>query len=154
MFQKGQRLFSVMPRRAYVLSIGIGLSWGISPIFVKLGLQGSGSPLAGAFISYLAATIILGATLLGRNKRAGLVGTKTGGALKFFCFSGLFSATAHLMRYIALSLSPASVVAPIASTSPIFIILLSFVFNRNLEMFSLTVIMGIIAVVAGSILLA
>lgn len=153
MFKDGQKLFSSLPRKAYLLGIGVGLSWGISPIFVKLGLQSSGSPVAGAFISYLAATIILSGSLLSQRKRASLISTKNSGALWFFCLAGICSSTAHLVRYIALSMGPASVVSPLVSTSPILTILLSFVFNRRLEVFSITVLLGIITAVAGSILL-
>ena len=43
--------------------------------------------------------------------------------------------------------------SPLFNTSPIFALLLSFVFNRRLEIFSKTVIIGTVMAVAGGILL-
>ena len=153
MFRSGQGIFSGVPRKAYLLGLGVGLAWGVSPIMVKLGLNGSGSPVAGAFVSYAAATIILSTFLGNSDKRAALAGMPRG-ALGFFGLTGLLSAVAQLMRYVALSLGPVSVVAPIFATSPLFVRLFSFIFNRKLEVFSKNVILGIIAVIAGGILLA
>ena len=41
-------------------------------------------------------------------------------AFGFFCLVGLCSSIAQLARYIALSIAPASVVAPLISISPVF----------------------------------
>jgi drug/metabolite transporter (DMT)-like permease len=152
MFRNGQGLFSSAPRKAYLLALGIGLSWGTTPILIKLGLSGSNSPVAGAFIAHVAATIALLPFLLNRNKRTALTGMK-GRALGYFCLGGVFGATANLMMYFALSLGPASMVSPIIETYPILALLLAFVFNRNLEIFSRYVIIGTIVTLAGSLLL-
>ena len=152
LFRNGQGLFSSIPRKAYLLALGISLSWGATPVLIKQGLSGSNSPVAGAFISYVAAAIVTSTFLLNRNKRTALTGMKRG-TLGFFCLTGLFGATANLMYYIALSLGPASVVVPIFSTSPIWALLLAFVFNRSLEVFSRYVIIGTVVTIAGSLLL-
>ncbi len=152
MFRVGQGLFSNIPPKAYLLGLGLGLSWGITPIMIKMGLSGSGPPVVGVFISYMAATIVLGPFLLKRSRKNTLTGMKRG-ALGYFCITGLFTATAQLMRYMALSLGPVSVIAPIFATGPIFTLLLGFVFNRKLDVFSPNVILGIIFVLVGSILL-
>ncbi len=152
MFRKGHGLFSSIPRKAVLLGVGAGLAWGISPILIKVGLSGSGSPVAAAFISYSAATIILSISLWNRNRRAAFAGMKSG-AIGLFCVVGLLSSTAQLMRYVSLSMAPASVVIPLFSISPVFHVILSFLLNRKLEVFGPTVIMGTIAVVAGSVLL-
>jgi drug/metabolite transporter (DMT)-like permease len=39
-----------IPTKAFALGLGAGVSWGVAPIFVKLGLDEIGSPVAGAFI--------------------------------------------------------------------------------------------------------
>ncbi len=151
LFRTGQGLFSHVPRKAYFLALGVGLSWGTTAILIKLGLSGSSSPVAGAFISYAVATIVLIPFLLNRNKRIALTGMK-GRALGYFCLTGVSGTTGNLMRYIALSLGPASVVAPIFATYPIFALLLAFVFNRNLEIFSRYVVIGTVITLAGSLL--
>lgn len=145
-------LTSGIPRKAILFGIGTGLAWGISPILIKLGLGESGSPVAGALIAYLAATVVLSISLLNRDRRTALV-SMPGRAVAFFCLSGLLSSTAQLMKFIALSMAPASVIAPLFSMSPVFAIVLAFLLNRKLEVFSPTVIMATIAAIAGAILL-
>ncbi len=150
--RSGQDLFSGIPRKAFLLGIGAGVAWGLTPVLVKLGLGDSGHPVAGVFISYSAATIVLSTSLWNHNRRAALVGMESR-AIGLFGLSGLLSAIAQLFRYIALSIAPVTVVAPLFSISPVFLLILSFLFNRKLEVFHSTVIIGAIAVVAGSILL-
>ena len=151
-FRSGHAVLSSIPRKAFLFGMGAGLAWGIGPILIKLGLNGSDSPAAGAFISYLAATIVLGMSLWNQNRRAALVGMKSK-TIGLFGLAGLFSAFANLMRYTALSMAPVSVVAPLFFISPVFLLVLSFLFNRKLEVFTINVIVGIITVTLGSILL-
>ena len=152
MFHRGKGPFSGIPPKAFVFAFGAGVSWGITPILVKIGLQGVGSPAAGVFISFLAASLVLSTSLLRRGRRTSLAGM-TGRTAGLFFGAGLCSCIANLMRYIALSLAPASVVSPLNSIAPIFLLALSYLFNRELEIFSKPVIVGVIAVVIGSILL-
>lgn len=52
-FQKVSDQIIKIPIKAYVFGFGNGMAWGLSPIFVKLGLKGYGSPIAGALISFV-----------------------------------------------------------------------------------------------------
>jgi drug/metabolite transporter (DMT)-like permease len=152
MLRNGYGLPSGIPRKAILLGVGSGLSWGISPIMVKIGLEGSGIPAAGAFISCLAATIVLTFFMLKPNTRVAFKAI-TSGPLKLFLIMGLLVNTTQLLRYTALGMAPASVVSPLFSISPIFQLVLAFLFNRKLEVFNKPIILGTIAVVIGSILL-
>ncbi len=144
--------FSKIPKKALVFGLGNGLAWGLGPIFMKLGLKGDGSPIAGVFISFLAATAFLSITLVHQSRRSS-IGHITGKAAVLFLIGGCFGWTANLFRFVALSLAPASIVTPLVSTSPVFLLIFSFLFNRNLEIFSKPVIIGTITVVIGSIIL-
>ena len=141
-----------IPTKAFALGLGAGVSWGAAPIFVKLGLDGIGSPVAGAFISFVAATIILSLSLLKQQTRISISAT-SGKAAGFFFAAGLLSFVANFVRYIALNLAPASVVTPLASTVPVFVLIFSFVFNRKLEIFNTRVVLGAISVVIGTLFL-
>lgn len=141
-----------IPAKALVLGTGCGVAWGLAPIFVKLGLKGLGSPIAGAFISFLAATTVLSISLMNQKQRT-LFAHLTGKAAMFFFIAGFFNCTANLTRYTALSLAPASVVTTLIAIAPIFLLVFSFLFNRNLEIFSKRVIIGSVTVVTGSVLL-
>lgn len=141
-----------IPTKAFALGLGAGVSWGVAPIFVKLGLDGIGSPVAGAFISFVAATIILSLSLLKQQTRISISATSGRGA-GFFFAAGLLSFVANFVRYIALNLAPASVVTPLASTVPVFVLIFSFIFNRKLEIFNTRVVLGAISVVIGTLFL-
>ncbi|MFC2009945.1 EamA family transporter [Chloroflexota bacterium] len=152
-FKGGGRLFSGIPGKAYLLALGIGLSMGLAPILIKLGLGSSGSPVAGAFIAHSVATLSFIPLLFNHRKRVSLV-TMKGGALGYFLLAGFFVAIAQLLRYFALGIGPASVVAPLFSISPVFALLLAFFFNRKLEVFNRNVILGTVVVIVGAIILA
>lgn len=153
--QKGQstsRALSQIPGRAFLLGLGAGISWGVAPILVKLGLKGVVSPIAGAFVSFSAATVFLSVFLLNRKIRFSILHTSRKAAGLFFV-AGFLSFTANFVRYLALKLAPASVVTPLASIVPVFVLLFSFLFNRKLEIFNTPVIVGTFAVVIGTLFL-
>ena len=144
--------FSKIPAKGFFLGFLISIVFGVSPIFVKLGLKESNLPLAGAFVSFLAATAVLSVSLISRKRRASIahITIKAAGLVSMV---GLMSFTANLLRYAALGMAPASVVVPLISISPIFLLFFSFTFNRKLEIFNRSVIVGTVLVVFGSILL-
>jgi len=152
MLQNAYGELSGVPLMGYVYGVGCGLAWGTSPIFVKLGLEGSGSSVAGAFVSFLAASVVLGLTLLNRKRRTAFthMGGRTSG---LFFLAGLFSCAANLFRYIALGFAPASVVTPLVSIQPVFGLIFAFLFNRKLEIFSRPVVIGTVAVVIGTLMI-
>lgn len=104
-------------------------------------------------MSYAGATIVVSGSLWSDNTRTG-VSTPKEPALLFFCIAALFIATAQLLRYTALHSGAASVVEPITAVKPVFLLVLSFLFNRKIETLRPTVVAGILAAVVGTILLA
>ena len=152
LLQNSYGRFSKIPARTFALGLGSGVAWGLAPIFVKLGLAGSESPIAGAFISFSAATAILSISLVNKKRRTAIIQMKARVA-GLFLFAGLLSCMANLFRYTALHLAPASVVIPLVAISPVFLLFFSYLFNRKLEIFSKPVIIGTVTVVIGTILL-
>jgi DME family drug/metabolite transporter len=146
------KLASGISVKGILFGLCTGISWGIGAIFIKLGLEGSNYPIVGAFISFSAATIGLSISLFRSELRNALfnMGAKT--AL-LFCLPSLFLCGSNLLRFIALSMSPASVVIPLISTLPVMTIVLSFIVNRKLDVFNVNIILGAILVVVGSILI-
>lgn len=146
------RRFLEIPARAYLLGFGCGAAWGVSPILIKVGLGASGAPVAGATISFFAASIALCFSLLNAKRRAATTHLSRE-AVGLFMAAGFLSFGANLGRYIALSVTPASVVEPLFSTSPVFLLFFSFIFNRKLELFSKPIVVGTLLMIVGSILL-
>ena len=152
LLRNGYDQIAKIPPQAFVFEFSCGVSWGVSPIFIKLGLRDAGTPTAGAFISFAAATLFLIISLFNQKRRS-TFGGMTGKAAGLFLTAGLFSCVANLLRYVALGLAPASVVTPLVSITPIFGLMLAYVFNRKLEIFSRPVIIGTVMVVVGTVLL-
>jgi uncharacterized membrane protein len=149
---RGKNTFTNLSSKGILYALGTGFCFGISSVFVKMGLSDSGSPVAAAFVSYFAATIILSIFLFSRGKRTTLfnMGNRV---ILFFCLAGLLTSVAQLLRYMALNISPISIVGPLGDMSPIFVIGFSFLFNRKLEVFNRFIIIGVILTVIGVILL-
>ena len=140
-----------LSRKGILAALLSGVCYGISPLFIKWGLQQGGSALAGTFISYASATVVLGSTMINRVRREEVMNMERR-ALTWFALSGFFVGLAQLFRYIALKLSPISTAGPLTATTPLFLLLLSFLVNRNVESFRFTVILGAILVVIGAVM--
>lgn len=138
--------------KGIISGLGAGLCWGLAVVLIKSGIAEIGSPLAGAFVTYTTASLII-ASLLLHKKQRGMLNQLHRSSLIPFVISGVFNSVANLFRFTALSYSPVSLVVPIMSTDVILIFILSFFLNRNLEVFTRKLITGMVVAVAGVILL-
>lgn len=132
-----------------------GLAYGASPILVRIGLEGApdiGRGVAAGLISYVAATLVVGAFLLmpGGFRHVRAMGRQE--AL-WFTLAGLFVGIAQMTRYMALAIAPVAVVAPIMRLSSIFRIYFSWLLNRHHERFSSSVILATVVSLIGAIIL-
>lgn len=143
--------------------LGEGMLWGAvcavgygsSPLFIMQGLGPAGSlidSLAGGLVSYTAAAIVVavmvmlagGVTFMRDLDRI---------ALKWFALSGIFVFLSQMFRYMALAVAPVSVVVPIQRLSVIFRTIFSWFMNRDHEVFTGTVLLGIALSLLGAIAL-
>jgi len=130
-----------------------GLVYGLTPILIKLGLGRGGSPVIGTFISYMAASAAMVGVFSARRGRRRNFFRMGRRAFVWFVLGGLFVGAAQVCRYVALSVSPMSIVAPLIGVSPLFVIGFSFLISRDLETFTARVILGAVLVVAGTVIL-
>ncbi|MFC1872717.1 EamA family transporter [Chloroflexota bacterium] len=125
--------------------------WGISSVMIRPAIAELGSPYIALFVSISAAFVCLVAYLLA-----------TGRWRKFrqlpkisviaFCASGFLTTLGNILRYAALFFIAASVVVPILSISAIFTVVFSRLINRDIEVFSVKLVGGILLTVAGTYL--
>lgn len=71
-----------------------------------------------------------------------------------FLLSGIFETTAILLMLVAFSLGPVVVVSPIAATVPVWTMVLSALFLREIERINFASVIGTLCVVAGVIAIA
>ncbi len=150
-FERGDETGKVRTQ-GILAALGGAFFWGTSGVLIKPAEDEVGSPYVGAFVSFATASLVLSGLLLGKKQREQLVQLPCK-YIFHLIIAGIFSATAQLLRYAALIYSPVSVVTPISGTNTLFTLFLSFLFNRQIELFSWKVIIGILVAIAGTILL-
>ncbi len=134
--------------KGVLVSLAAALCWGVTPILIKIGLREIGSPLLGAFVSYVAASIIIGVSLLFpvNNRKLRRL---TRASLVPFLISAFATTAAQTLRFSAINYSPVSLVVPVLWANSLFIFPLSFLVNRKIEAFNPRIIIGAVAIVAG-----
>jgi drug/metabolite transporter (DMT)-like permease len=139
--------------KGILLALAAALCWGITPVLIKPGVEEIGSPIAGAFVSYCAAGVIMLGLLLRKSLRKQVTQLPFVKAFVPMALAALFTATGQFLYYTALNKSPASIVTPLMSVQMIFIFFLSLLVNRKTEIFSWKVAFGMAATLAGTFLL-
>lgn len=137
----------------FAFSLLGAVAYGISPILVRLGFGsgGIGVGLAGSFVSYMAAGIVvvlLIVLLPGQLRHALSIAPVSA---KWFTVSGVFVCLSQTLRYMALAVAPVTVVQPIQQTSLIFRIIFGWFLNREHEVFDRWVMLGIAVSLVGAI---
>ncbi|MBI4633505.1 MAG: DMT family transporter [Deltaproteobacteria bacterium] len=131
---------------------GAALFWGSSFIFIKLGLASGGTPIAGSMIAYTAASIaIIPSLVKPENKKEMLSADRK--SLKIALLVGLTTNIAQLLRYLALQYGSVILVTAAIRTTPLGILLLSFIFNRQHESFSKWVLLSNALLIVGTIMI-
>ncbi len=148
--QNPTRSLQNVSRVYLLLPLVASLSYGISIVFRKIGIDiGSDAVTAAAvtctsswFFStlYVLFTGAVGEIRCSRRE------------LGFFVLAGIFSSLGPVLLYAALQFEGLVVIAPLAATTPLFVLLVSYVFIRADEIFTPQVVAGTVATVAGVIL--
>jgi uncharacterized membrane protein len=131
------------------------LAYGSSPLFIMMGLGADGGlvdSLAGGFISYSAATIVIIVLILFAGGRV-FMRQLDHTAGKWFLVSGILVFLSQMFRYMALAVAPVSVVVPIQRLSVVFRVIFSWIFNRDHEVFGFAVLLGIAMSLVGAVAL-
>jgi len=139
--------------KGILLALAAALCWGTTPVLIKPGVEQIGSSIAGAFISYCAAAVVMLLILMRKPLREQVTRQPLVKSLAPMALAALFSSTGQLLYYTALGMNPASVVTPLLSIQGIFIFFLSWLINRKAEIFSWKVVLGMAATLAGTFLL-
>jgi uncharacterized membrane protein len=129
--------------------------YGLSPILVRIGLEGKGLAVsvAGNLVASLAATVLMGLCLLPPRqlKHALAVGREPA---KWFTLSGILVAISQLFLYMAMSIAPVTVVSPINRLSILFRLYFSRLLNPQHEVFGGKVVLGTVVSLTGAVVLS
>lgn len=122
------------------------LCFGVVALLRKVGLSGM-EPLPGVAVNVTAALVAYTAFLLATGQR-GVMACR-GRSLAYFVVAGVAENLTVLLVVVALNVGTVSVVMPLASVSPIFVLVLSFFFLRNIEILDRRIVGGTLLIVIG-----
>jgi uncharacterized membrane protein len=129
------------------------LSFSISPIFIRRGLEGLESPLLGVTIGMIASTLAYGLILILRRRDSNSQPIPWQ-AVTFQFLAGVLVGLSTWARWLALDTAPVGVVLALGRLNVPVVILLSPLFiGQHLERVNLRVWLGAGLIVAGSLML-
>jgi len=120
--------------------------FGVVAILRKVGLGQMGA-VAGSAVNVSTALVAFTAFLLASGNRHAM--RCRGRSLALFVAAGIAENAAVFLNVVALGLGTVSVVAPLYGSAPIFVLLLSFLFLRGVEIPGARVILGTLLIVVG-----
>ncbi len=130
------------------------IGYGVSPVLIRAALEDSGNGMMGGFVSYVAATIVVAVWFVASPRRRLEVRSTPAQAIRWFSIAGLAVNVSQFFRYMALSIAPVIIVAPIVQLAGVFRLLFGWILNREHEIFDARVIIGLLMAFAGALLLA
>ena len=151
----GHPAFRPSYAEGYFWALMSATGYGLSPILVRIGLEGKGLAVsvAGNLVASLAAVTVMAVFLLPpRQLRHALaVGREPA---KWFTLSGILVAISQLFLYMAMSIAPVTVVSPINRLSILFRLYFSRLLNPKHEVFGGKVVLGTVVSLAGAVVLS
>lgn len=150
-----QLKFQPRYREGYTWAFLSIFGYGASPIFVRAGLDNAtmSDGLAAGLVSYIAATVVVAIWVVW-GRQVEHVRSLEAEPRRWFLLAGLLVFLSHMVRYMALALLPAVIVAPIMRIQALFRIYFSWILTRDYEVFDRNVIVGTVVSMAGAILIA
>jgi drug/metabolite transporter (DMT)-like permease len=145
--------FELRQAEGYAFALIAAVSYGSSPVLIRAALEDTNNlAIFGGFLSYLAAAAFLLLTLLLPARRHMTRALHLDVARAFFG-AGFFVFVAQMLRFTALELASVAVVATLLRFAGIFTLLLSWLFNRDLERITWRLVLGVVLSVAGAVLM-
>lgn len=135
------------------MGLSAAFFWALSPVFIRIGLQGLPSPMLGVTIGVTASAISYAIILLWQRERwLGVPVTSESWVFKLL--AGLLVGLSTWMRWVALDLAPIAVVLALTMiSSPLVILLAPLISGRYLERVTAMLWAGTGLILAGALLL-
>lgn len=139
----------------YFYALLSALGFGVSPILIAMAFSDKGVAvgIAGGFVSYVAAGVVICVPLLIQKEWQSFKSIDRESA-KWFVISGIAIGISQMTRYMALAVAPVSVVTPIQRLSLIIRIYFGARINPHHEVFGERLIWGTIVSFAGAVALS
>lgn len=138
-------------RKSLAFPMLAGLMVAFSHVIRKSGLNISNEPLLGAAVGYASSLFlyVLLTPFWGNDKQV-FFSKKD---FRLFWKAGLIFAVGWILTFYALSFEKAAIVATLIQIQPLFVAVFAYVYVRQLEHFSMRLVICIVSVVSGVILI-
>lgn len=144
--------FSAIVRASW-MGLAAAFFWALSPVFIRIGLQGLPSPMLGVTIGVTASAVSYAIILLWQRERWFGVPI-TNEAWTFKLLAGLLVGLSTWMRWVALDLAPVAVVLALTMiSSPLVIVLSPLISGKHLERVTAMLWAGTGLILFGALLL-
>jgi drug/metabolite transporter (DMT)-like permease len=135
------------------MGLAAAFFWAVSPIFIRIGLEGLPSPMLGVTIGVTASALSYAVILLWQRERW-LGRAITNEAWTFKLLAGLLVGLSTWMRWVALDLAPIAVVLALTMiSSPLVILLAPLISGKHLERVTAMLWAGTGLILFGALLL-
>lgn len=138
-------------RRDLINPFIAALLFAASTTIRKVGLQTSELPILGAAITSSISLIIVYSTFFLSRRRYGNVLMLNKEALRYFLVASIISSIAFLLYFLSLSQGLLVRVQPIAATNPLFALLFSHLFLKDVEKVNFQIVVGAALIFMGII---
>lgn len=145
LLSSGGRSTGVRPRQLIVPLLS-ALCFGIVAVLRKMGLAGM-APIPGFAVNVTAAMVAFSVFLLVSGQPRAMLCRRA--SLLYFVAAGIAENLSVFLVVAALAVGRVSVVAPLSSVSPIFVLVFSFFFLRGIELLNARIVVGTLLIVAG-----
>lgn len=131
--------------------LAASLSWGTSPLLIRWGLEGLSSPVIGVTIGLAAAAALYAAVLA--SGRAPTTSETPPEVRRWILIGGILVAVAIAAQWTALDLVEVNVVVTLQQVAtPVVVLVAPFFVGTAIEQWTWRLIVGMVAVIAGSTL--
>jgi drug/metabolite transporter, DME family len=127
-----------------------GVTLGTSAILRKAALDLFNAPILGVAVAYTASFALYAGMLAGSRFRRKELSLKRD--LRLFWLAGVGQALSWIFSFYALSFETVSVIAPLLSIEPLFVVLLAYLYLRGKDTLSPKLVVGIVLTAIGVIL--
>lgn len=136
--------------RSLIFPVLGGLTLGISAILRKSALDLFNAPILGVAVAYSFSFLLYAVMLATSKPRRQELSLKQD--LRLFWLAGVGQALSWIFSFYALSLEKVSLITPLLSVEPLFVVLLAYMYLREQEPVSFKLVAGIILTFIGVIL--
>lgn len=134
-----------------IFPLGAAFTGAVSQNLRKGGLLLFPDPYVGAAIATTTSLVIFAVSLLVMG-RIRLIKPERQ-SLPFFGSAAFISATAQVLNFAALSMGEVSAMAPLLDSTPLFTVLFSAIFLRDLEKVTARIVLGVLLMLTGAIII-